>query len=117
MGFLQQFHLVIKYKKGIHNKVADMLSIPVINASTILRYNPLAHESYAEQYDKDGYFKDVYDALTHDNQQSNYYMHDSLLYHLGKLCIPRDERVNVIRETHTSLISGHFRFGNTVAQL
>ena len=23
MGFLQQFHLVIKYTKGIHNKVAD----------------------------------------------------------------------------------------------
>jgi hypothetical protein len=50
MGFLQQFHLVIKYKKGIHNKVADMLSRPIINASTILRYNPLAHEIYAEQY-------------------------------------------------------------------
>jgi hypothetical protein len=26
MGFLQQFHLVIKYKKGTSNKVADMIS-------------------------------------------------------------------------------------------
>jgi hypothetical protein len=26
MGFLQQFHLVIKYKKGSTNKLADMLS-------------------------------------------------------------------------------------------
>jgi hypothetical protein len=26
MGFLQQFHLVIRYKKGIFNKVADMFS-------------------------------------------------------------------------------------------
>ena len=34
MGFLQQFHLVIRYKKSIHNKVADMLSRPIINAST-----------------------------------------------------------------------------------
>ena len=25
-GFLQQFHLVIAYKKGIHNEVANMLS-------------------------------------------------------------------------------------------
>jgi hypothetical protein len=46
-----------------------------------------------------------------------YYMHDNLLYHLGKLCIPRDERVNVIREAHTSLISGHFGVGKIVAQL
>ena len=25
MGFLQTFHLVIRYKKGIYNKVVDML--------------------------------------------------------------------------------------------
>jgi hypothetical protein len=56
-GFLQQFHLVIKYNKGIHNKVVDMLSRLVINASTILKHNPLAHESYAEQYAMDGDFK------------------------------------------------------------
>ena len=68
MGFLQQFHLVIKYKKGIHNKVADMFSILVINASTIVRYNPLAHEIYVEQYAKDDDFKYVYNALNHGNQ-------------------------------------------------
>ena len=44
-------------------------------------------------------------------------MHNNLLYHLGKFCIPRDERVNVIREAHTSLISGHFGVGKIVAQL
>ena len=94
--------------KGIHNKVADMLSRPVINAYTILRYNPLAHESYAEQYAKDEDFKYVHDSLNHGNQQSYYYMHENLLYHLGKLCIPIDESVNVIREAHTSLIFCHF---------
>jgi hypothetical protein len=52
--------MVIKYKKGILNKVADMLSRPVINASVILRYNPLSHEMYVEQYAKDDDFKDVY---------------------------------------------------------
>jgi hypothetical protein len=108
MGFLQQFHLVIKYKKCIHNKVADMLSRPVINASTILKYNSLAHESYVEQYARDDDFKDVYMDLTHGNQQLDYHMHENLLYHLGNICIPRDERENVIREAHTSLISGHF---------
>ena len=49
MGFLQQFHLVIRYKNGIHNKVVDMLSRPIINASTILKHNSVLHEIYIEQ--------------------------------------------------------------------
>ena len=40
MGFLQQFHLVIRYKKGIYNKVADMISRPIISASVILKHSP-----------------------------------------------------------------------------
>ena len=36
MGFLQQFHLVINYKKGIQNKFADMLSRPPISASIVI---------------------------------------------------------------------------------
>jgi hypothetical protein len=94
-----------------------MLSRPVINASKILRYNPLAHEIYAEQYARDDDFKEVYDALTQDNQQSNYYMHGNLSYHLGKICIPRYERVNVIIEAHTSIIFCHFEVGKTIEQL
>ena len=46
MGFLQQFHLVIKYKKGIHNKVAYMLSIPPISASIVIKQSPLVHSRY-----------------------------------------------------------------------
>jgi hypothetical protein len=94
-----------------------MLSRPLINESIILRYNPLAHESYAEQYAKENDFKDVYMALIHGNQQLDYHMHENLLYHLGNICIPRDERENVIKEAHTSLIYGHFWVGKIVAQL
>ena len=65
MGFLQQFHLVIRYKKGIHNKVVDTLSRPIINASTILKHNSVIHESYIEQYAQDTDFKDVYATLSH----------------------------------------------------
>jgi hypothetical protein len=41
MGFLQQFHLVIKYKKGTSNKVADMISRPLIVVSIILKNSSL----------------------------------------------------------------------------
>ena len=77
MGFLQQFHLVIKYKKGIHNKFANMLSRAVINASTILKHTSLEHEIFVKQHDKDDDFKDVYEYLIKGNhtKEVNYHVH------------------------------------------
>ena len=90
MGFLQQFHLVIKYKKGIYNKVVDVLSRPIVNSSIILKYNYVLHEIYIEQYAYDNDLQDVYASLRRGNQieELDYHVHNSLLYHLGKLCIP-----------------------------
>jgi hypothetical protein len=64
MGFLQQFHLVIKYKNGTSNKVDDMISRPPIVASIILKNTSLSHDSYVEQYSIDEYFKEVYVKIT-----------------------------------------------------
>ena len=92
MGFLQHFHLVIRYKKGIYNKVVDMLlSRPIASASIILKHNSVMHESYVEQYALDNDFKDVYATLCQGNQveELDYHVHDNLLYHLRKLCIPQ----------------------------
>ena len=50
MGFLQQFHLVIRYKKRIFNKFVDMLSRPIISAYTLLKNDSIVRESYIEQY-------------------------------------------------------------------
>ena len=45
MGFLQQFHLVIRYKKGTLNKVVDMLSRPIIGAVlTLLNNDSIVHD-------------------------------------------------------------------------
>ena len=119
MGFHQQFHLVIRYKKGIYNKVANILSRPIVSASIILNHNYVMHESYVEQYALDNDYKDVYVTLCPGNlvEELDYHVHDNLLYHLGKLCIPQGERVNIIREAHTSLIVGHFSVGKTVEHL
>ena len=99
MGFLQQFHLVIKYKKGIYNKVVDMLSRPIVNSSIILKHNYVLHESYIKKYAYDNGFQDVYTSLSQGNQNEelDYHVYNSLLYHLGKLCIPQGERINIIR--------------------
>jgi hypothetical protein len=96
MGFLQQFHLVIKYKKGTSNKVVDMLSRLPIATSIILKNTSLSHDSYVEQYAIDEDFKEVYEKLTHGAHVENYCLREKLLYHLGKLCIPTSERVHVI---------------------
>ena len=119
MGFIQQFHLVIRYKKGIFNKVADMLSIPIIFASTLLKNNSIEHESYIEKYVHDVDFQDVYVSLSEGNQveEKDFHMHNNFLFHLGKMCIPQGKRPSVMREAHSSLIAGHFGVSKTLAHL
>ena len=87
-GILQQFHLVIRYKKGIYNRVADMLSILVINVAILLKSNSAFPESNVEQYAQDADFQEVYLNLSqgHQVEELDYHVHDNLLYHLGKLC-------------------------------
>ena len=45
-----------------------MLSIPIINASTILKHNPVMHESYIEEYAQGIDFRAVYATLSHENK-------------------------------------------------
>ena len=67
-----------------------MLSRPIIGASVILKHNSIMHESYVEQYALYVDFKDVYATLCQANQveELDYHVHDKILYHLGKVCIP-----------------------------
>ena len=90
MGFLQQFNLVIRYKKVIYKMVANMIYRPIVSASIILKHNFSFHDNYFEQYALDNDFQDVYATLSQGNQvkELDYHMHDNLLYHLGKICIP-----------------------------
>ncbi len=52
MGFLQQSHLVIKYKKGNTNKLVDMLSRPptlnITNLGTLMHMDLFTHDAYRE---------------------------------------------------------------------
>ena len=77
------------------------------------------HEIYVKKYAFDNDFQDVYANLSQGKQveELDYHVHNKLLYHLGKLCIPQGERVNVIIEANTSLILGHFDVRKIMAHL
>jgi hypothetical protein len=77
MGFIQHFHLVIKYKKGTSNKAVDMLSRPPIASSIILNNDSLYHDIYVEQYVVDEDFKEVFEKLTHGAQVENYFCREN----------------------------------------
>lgn len=96
-----------------------MLSRPVLNSSIILKHICVLHESYIEKYAYNNKFQDVYASLRQGKkiEELDFHVHNNLLYHLGKLCIPQGERKNIIKEVHTSLIVGNFGVGNTMANL
>jgi hypothetical protein len=61
MGFLQQFHLVIKDKKGSTNRLLDMILRPPTSNITyfgnLMHVKPFTHDSCIEAYTKDENFK------------------------------------------------------------
>lgn len=64
MGFLQHFHLVIKYKKENTNKLDGMLSRPptlkIITLVTLMHIELFTHDAYREAYSGDEDFKEVF---------------------------------------------------------
>jgi hypothetical protein len=50
-------------------------------------------------------------------KKSNYHLQNGLLYKLDKLCVPKGEILQLIKEAHTSKVAGHFGVGNMIANL
>ncbi|CAL8120214.1 unnamed protein product [Prunus armeniaca] len=100
MSYLQQFSIVIKYKKGATNKLADMLSRPTYT-----------------RYDTDADFNSAY-AKLEQGKTSEFQLKDGLMYKGTQLCIPEDgDRLQWIREAHTSKVAGHFGVEKTLLNL
>ena len=95
---------MIRYKKGIYNRVTDILSRPILNATILLKNHYVLPESYVEQYAHDANFQEVYLNLSqgHQVEELDYHVHDNLLYHLGKLCVPQGESKCHKGSTHFS---------------
>jgi hypothetical protein len=126
-GVLQQFHIVIKYKKENTYKLVDMLSRPptskVTTLGNLMYMEPFTHDVYKEAYIKDEDFQEVFQQLQgqfrvkEGDNKDDYHLRHGLLYKLDKLCVPKGERLQLIKEAHTSKVAGHFSVENTVSNL
>ena len=84
-----------------------MFSRLVVNVAILLKNNFVLPESYVEQYAHDADFQEVYSNLSqgHQVEELDYHVHDNLLYHLGKLCVPQRDR-----ESKCHKGSAHFSY-------
>jgi hypothetical protein len=102
-----------------------MLSQPplkkIATIGMIMQLEPFTHEILSEDYEGDEDFKEVYKKLKERivvvMEGNEYHIQDGLLYKLGKLCIPWDRRVQLMREAHTSRVVGHFGVTKTMVNL
>jgi hypothetical protein len=87
--YLQQFHIKIKYKTGISNRVIDCLSRPLVAALTTVLHS-CGHEAveWPQLYQQDPDFATTYQLLGTSVTVINFHIKDRLLCHLGHLCVP-----------------------------
>ncbi|GJY15488.1 transposable element [Tanacetum coccineum] len=120
MTYLQQFNIVIKYKKGSRNKLDDMLSRPpvaMLCLSVFMQVQPSSHDEYASEYANDLDFIHVIEDLE-SGKPTEYNWKGKLLYKGSVLCVPKMvERVHWMREAHTSKVAGHFGVTKTLQNL
>jgi hypothetical protein len=89
MEFLQQFHLIFKYKKGITNNLEDMILRPFTSNMTILgtlmQIQYFINDACKEAYKKGDEFTYVFQQLQGQNHveegdgKGDYHPHDGLL--------------------------------------
>jgi len=87
----------------------------------IIQLEPFTHELLSEDYEGDEYFKGVYKKIKERvvvvMEGNEYHLQYGLLYKLEKLCIPWDKRFHLMREEHTSRVTGHFGVTKTMENL
>jgi hypothetical protein len=113
--YLQQFHLNIKYKTGISNRVTNCLGQPLVVAlNTVL--HSCGHETseWPQLYQQDSDFTTTYQILGTSAIVTDFHIQDRLLFHLGHLCVPTSDHAKLIREAHYSQVAGHFGIEKTV---
>jgi hypothetical protein len=85
--FIETFPYVIKHKKGKDNVIVDALSRCYTMLSQ-LDHKIFGLESIKELYPTNFDFKDAYENCRDRRTWNKYVLHDGLLYHANKFCIP-----------------------------
>jgi hypothetical protein len=79
-----------------------------------LDHKNFGSESIKELYDTDFDFKDAYEKCREGRTWNKYVLHDGLLYHANKLCVPASSvHLLFLQEAHGSGLMGHFRVKKT----
>jgi hypothetical protein len=85
--FIETFLYIIKHKKGKDNVITNALSRRYTMLSQ-LDYKFFGLESIKQLYATDFDFKDAYENCREGRTWNKYVLHDGLLYHVNKLCVP-----------------------------
>jgi hypothetical protein len=107
--FIETFSYIIKHNKGKYNVIADALSRRYTMFSQ-LDHKIFGLKSLKELYATDFDFKHAYENCREGRIWNKYVLHDDLLYHVNKLCVPTSfVRLLFLQEAHRGELMGHFR--------
>jgi hypothetical protein len=105
---IETFLYIIKHNKGKENVIADALSRRYTMLSQ-LDHNSFGLECIKELYATDVDFKDSYENCREGRTWNKYVLHDGLLYHANKLCVPASSvRLLFLQEVHGGGLMGYF---------
>ena len=108
ISFIQRFTFSIKHKLGKLNRVADALSRKAACLISI-RADVLGFDHFKELYHQDRDFAEIWELCHSGQGKSGFHLHDDFLFRGNQLCIPKTSlREKLIREVHSSGLSGHF---------
>jgi hypothetical protein len=111
--FIETFPYIIKHKKGKDNIIADSLSRRY-NMLSQLDYKIFGMETLEEFYATNLDFTDAHENCSEGRPWQKFVIHDGLLYHASKLCVPASSvRLMVLNEAHGGGLMGHFGIKKT----
>lgn len=121
MKQLQAYTFTIKHKKGVTNKVADVLNRRMLTMQEVSLHS-MGIEPLKELYKEELDFKDAYNACLNFSicfhvDFSDYMLQEGLLFKGNLLCVPKcSTRENIIREKHNEILGGHFGLDKILEQ-